>query len=84
MGRMVCNIVSYSLRVDTWRDPAGNLWEPNTSINLLAPDVMIYNNYEFIIRSIEFETDSNTQTATLNVVLPGSFSGEIPSNLPWD
>ena len=83
-GRMFGNMVSYSVRVDTWRDPAGNLWEPNKTINLLAPDAMIYNNYKFIIRSIEFETDSKTQTATLNVVLPGSFSGEIPDNLPWD
>ena len=83
-GRMFGNMVSYSIRVNTWRDPAGNLWEPNTTVNLIAPDAMIYNNYEFIIRSIEFETDSNTQTATLNVVLPGSFSGELPNNLPWD
>ena len=83
-GRMFGNMVSYSVRVDTWRDSNGNLWEPNTTINLIAPDAMIYNNYAFIIRSIEFETDSKTQTATLNIVLPGSFSGEIPNNLPWD
>jgi len=83
-GRMFGNMVSYSVRVDTWRDPAGKLWEPNTTINLLAPDAMIYNNYEFVIRSVEFETDSKAQTAVLNMVLPGSFNGVIPNNLPWD
>jgi prophage tail gpP-like protein len=83
-GRMFANMVSYSVRVATWRDPGGNLWQPNTSIKLLAPDAMVYSEYEFIIRSIQFEQDSTTQTATLNLVIPGSFSGKIPESLPWD
>lgn len=83
-SRMFGNLVSYSVRVSTWRDSAGNLWEPNTTIKLLAPDAMIYSEFEFIIRSVEFETSNTAQTATLNLVLPGSFSGEIPNNLPWD
>ena len=83
-GRMYGSMASYSVRVATWRDPNGNLWEPNTLIKLLAPDAMIYNEYEFIIRSIEFTRDRATETATLNLVIPGSFSGKIPETLPWD
>lgn len=83
-GRMYGNMASYSVRVATWRDPNGNLWVPNTSIKLLAPDAMIYKEYEFIIRSIEFSRDRATETATLNLVIPGSFSGKIPEALPWD
>lgn len=83
-GRMFGNMVSYSVRVATWRDPSGKLWEPNTAIKLLAPDAMIYKEYEFIIRSIEFSRDRATETATLNLVIPGSFSGKIPGALPWD
>lgn len=83
-GRMFGNMVSYSIRVATWRDPSGNLWEPNTPIKLLAPDAMIYKEYEFIIRSIEFSRDRATETATLNLVIPGAFSGKIPETLPWD
>tara|TARA_R110000744_G_scaffold333450_1_gene438842 strand:+ start:3866 stop:5101 length:1236 start_codon:yes stop_codon:yes gene_type:complete len=83
-GRMFGSMASYSIRVATWRDPSGNLWEPNTSIKLLAPDAMIYKEYEFIIRSIEFSRDRATETATLNLVIPGSFSGKIPEVLPWD
>lgn len=84
VGRMFGNMASYSVSVATWRDPSGNLWEPNTSITLLAPDAMIYTSYEFIIRSIEFSKDSATETATLNLMIPGSFSGKIPEVLPWD
>lgn len=83
-GRMFGNMASYSVRVATWRDPSGNLWEPNTPIKLLAPDAMIYSEYEFTIRSIEFSRDRATETATLNLVIPGSFSGKIPGALPWD
>lgn len=83
-GRMFGNMASYSVHVATWRDPSGKLWEPNTSIKLLSPDAMIYKEYEFIIRSIEFSRDRATETATLNLVIPGSFSGKVPEALPWD
>ena len=83
-GRMFGNMASYSVAVAAWRDPSGNLWEPNTSIKLTAPDAMIYNEYEFIIRSVEFNRDRSTETAVLNLVIPGSFSGKMPESLPWD
>jgi prophage tail gpP-like protein len=83
-GRMFGNAVSYTLRVDTWRDPLGKLWTPNTTLKLIAPGAMIYNEYEFIIRSISFQRERSTNTATLNLVIPGSFSGKIPEVLPWD
>lgn len=83
-GRMFGNVASYSVRMATWRDPNGNLWEPNKTLKLLAPDAMIYSEYEFVIRSVEFEQDRAIQTATLNLVMPGSFSGEVPEVLPWD
>ncbi len=83
-GRMFGNVASYSIRLDTWRDPIGNLWEPNTIIKLTAPDAMIYNPFNFVIRSIQFEKDSKTEVAILDLVIPGSFSGVVPEVLPWD
>jgi prophage tail gpP-like protein len=84
VARMFANMVSYSLTVDTWRDPAGNLWVPNTTLKLTAPDAMIYQKYEFLIRSVEREKLSNKETAVLTLVLPGVFRGEIPDSLPWE
>jgi len=83
-GRMFGNMASYSVRVATWRDPQGELWAPNTTVTLLAPDAMVYSEYEFVIRSVEFSRESKVKTATLNLVIPGSFSGQIPEALPWD
>ena len=82
-GRMFANMVSYTLELPTWRDPQGELWAPNTTVKLQAPGAMIYTSYEFVIRSVEFNR-SNSETAKLNLVLPGAFSGETPETLPWD
>ena len=84
LGRMFGNIVSYNVAVSTWRDPEGELWAPNTTIKLTAPGAMIYNPYEFLIRSVSYSKESTSETAVLNLVLPGAFSGEVPEALPWD
>lgn len=84
-GRMLANAAAYSVRVDTWRDSVSDaLWAPNTTVRLLAPDAMVYTEYEFLIRSVEFDRVENAETATLELALPGTFSGEIPEVLPWD
>lgn len=83
-GRMFANAANYTIEVATWRDPSGKLWAPNTQVNLLAPDAMIYNEYKFTIRSVEFLRDPKSETALLDLVIPGSFNGQTPSTLPWD
>lgn len=83
-GRMLANMVSYTVQVTTWRDLAGNLWKPNTTLMLTAPGAMIYSEYEFLIRSVEFRRDAGAVGATLNLVLPEAFSDKIPERMPWD
>lgn len=83
-GRMFGNMVSYKVALNTWRDPAGKLWQPNTLVNLQSNNAMIYEPYNLVIRSVEFSRDKNSLMATLDLVIPGSFSGKIPEALPWD
>ncbi len=84
VGRMYGNMVTYACKFPTWFDPFGTVWSPNTSIKLLAPGAMIYTEYEFIVRSVQLLRSADAENAIVNVVLPGSFSGEIPESLPWD
>jgi prophage tail gpP-like protein len=84
MGRMFANMLSYSVSVNTWKDPLDQLWQPNTLVKIHAPGAMIYNPYTFLIRSVVLFKGKDTERATLNVVLPGSFSGKVPGSLPWD
>lgn len=82
-GRMFGALVSYAIPISSFRDPAGKLWRPNTSIIVEAPGAMIYSPYEFIVRSVTLSKSGSGATAVLSVVLPGLFSGEIPEVLPW-
>lgn len=84
VGRMFGAAASYALRLDTLRDPSGELWKPNTTIKLTAPGAMIYSPYEFLIKSVEIEHDRASKVAALTLVMPGAYSGKIPEALPWD
>lgn len=83
-GRMFANAVAYTLNIPTWRDSEGNLWKPNTTIKITAPDAMIYSSYEFLIRRVIYRRTATQDIATLTLVIPGVFKGLIPEVLPWD
>lgn len=84
LGRMFGNMANYTVTVNTWRDSNGSLWEPNTTVELLAPSAMVYNPYRFIVRGVVLERNAQTEVATLDLVLPGAFDGKKPESLPWD
>lgn len=84
IGRMFGNMAAYSATVSTWRDVNGELWTPNTTVELMAPGAMVYSPYKFIIRSVDMTRTKNTEEATLDLVLPGAFDGTQPETLPWD
>jgi len=85
LGRMFAHVATYKVEaLPGWRDPNGNLWEPNTTIKIHAPGAMIYQPYEFLIKDVLLEQTANVQTATLEVVMPGAFSGSVPDSLPWN
>ena len=84
VGRMLASAVSYVITVPTWRDPKGQLWSPNTTLVLKAPSSFVFRDYEFLVRDVVFKSSSNQRTASLGLVLPGVFSGDLPSTRPWD
>ncbi len=84
VGRMFANMASFTIDgIPTWRDPKGNLWKPNTTVTLLAPDVMCYRETEFLVRTVKLRQFANEVSASLELCLPGAFSGQIPEVLPW-
>jgi prophage tail gpP-like protein len=85
LARMFANMASWTVDdLPTWRDPQGDLWQPNTTANVTAPSAMIYRRTELLVRSVKLFQDKGEERASMNVVLPGAFSGEMPSHLPWD
>jgi prophage tail gpP-like protein len=85
VGRMVASAATYTIEdLPTWRDPSGKLWAPNTTLTLTAPGAMIYSETELLVRHVTLKQKGDEETATLEVVLPGSFGGTLPKALPWD
>lgn len=83
MGRMFGNMISWELVVPTWRDPEGHLWEPNTTLTLLAKEAMLFERTQLLLRSVTFTQTAEAESAKLTVVLPGAFDGAVPPVLPW-
>lgn len=85
LGRMFANMATYELEdLPSWYIPDGSkLWERNTTVEVYAPNAMIYKVYEFLVRTVVFKENRNGRTTSLELALPGAFSGEIPDTLPW-
>lgn len=84
ISRMYANAVSYTLAVATWRDGKGDIWQPNTKVKVKAPNAMIYNYYDFIIRSVTLKKSKTEETALLDVMVPGSLGDDKPGKMPWE
>jgi prophage tail gpP-like protein len=86
LGRMFAQAATFTVSdLPTWRDPQGDLWAPNKTILLHAPSAMVYTEYEFLIRAVTLKQTAERLSASLELVFPGAFSGQIPQGgLPWD
>lgn len=83
LGRMIGNALTVSVEVPSWRDESGILWTPNAIVTVDAPACMIYNPTDFVIREVTLKQSADSTTASLELALPGAFSGQIPSVMPW-
>ena len=83
MGLMFANAIKYSINVQGQRDEHGLIWEPNTYINLTAPEAYINKETKFVVQNLNL-AKSDSEVTTMNLVLPESYTGEIPKRLPWD
>jgi prophage tail gpP-like protein len=85
LGRMFATMASWTIdNVPGWRDPNGALWAPNTTIMITAATAMIYRRTEMLVRSVTFSQSATSESTSFELVLPGSFSGDPPSFLPWE
>ena len=64
------------ITTDTWRDSAGNLWEPNTLVDLALPTIKIPQ-ATWLISEVSFHRDGEKGTyAILTINPPGAFIPE--------
>lgn len=76
--------VGLTATVSGWRNPAGRLWMPGEAVTVLAPGAFILRETAFIIAEATLALDSSQgRTTALRLVLPATYSGQLPEVYPW-
>jgi len=83
-GRMFADCVSYELECEDHLNKDKKVFEKGMTVCVHAPGAMIKNETNFIARNIKLKRTIKAKTTTMNLVLPGSYTGEIPEALPWE
>jgi prophage tail gpP-like protein len=83
-GRMYADCVSYSLKCDTHISENGKVFKKGMTTCIHSPSAMITRQTNFIVRNIKLLRTAEGKTAELSLVLPGSFTDDLPEALPWD
>ena len=82
-GRIFANAVKTSVEVAGWRGENGKIWLPGDFILLQAPGVYFYNETKLMIRDVALNRTASEETAGLELIFPGVYSGELPKSFPW-
>jgi prophage tail gpP-like protein len=83
-GRMFADCVNYELVCENHVNEKGEVFQKGMSVCVSAPSAMITKETTFIARTVKLARTIEGKTATLTLVLPGSYTGEIPEALPWE
>jgi prophage tail gpP-like protein len=76
--------VSVSVTLAGWRAPAGMLWAPGQIVTLKAPGAFLTQEATMAVAEATLTLDaSQGRISTLRLVLPATYSGEMPGSYPW-
>lgn len=81
-SKQLAEALSISFPVIGWYTPRGELWAPNTLVNVVAPSLHIADGFTFLVRSVEYLHETDGQTSMLQLVPPQVYTGE-PLEEPW-
>jgi len=71
--------------VSGWRAPGGEVWRPGRIVTLLAPSVYIGRESAYMIAGATLKLDAQGgRTSELRLVLPATYTGQMPGGYPWD
>jgi prophage tail gpP-like protein len=83
-GRMYAESVSYELECEDHVNSDKKVFEKGMTVCVKAPGAMIRKETNLTARNISLKRNTEGKTATLSLVLPGSYTDEIPEVLPWE
>jgi prophage tail gpP-like protein len=81
-NRTLAEMLSLPFPVSTWYSPIGQLWQPNTLVNVVSKTIGTKKGFTFLIRQVEFVFDDKGTTALLSLIPPECYTeGKIQE--PW-
>jgi prophage tail gpP-like protein len=83
-GRMFADCVNFELVCENHVNENNEVFQKGMSVCVSAPSAMITTDTTFIARNVTLARTTEGKTSTLTLVLPGSYTGEIPEALPWE
>jgi prophage tail gpP-like protein len=84
VGRMFADCMSFELECENHVNEKNEVFYKGMGVCVLSPSAMIKKETTFIARNVKLARTIEGKTATLSLVLPGSYTGEIPEALPWE
>jgi prophage tail gpP-like protein len=81
-GRMFADCVSYELECEGHVNENRELFQKGMAIRVHAPSAMIARETDFMARSVHLKRTKEGKTTSFTLVLPGSYTGELPEVLP--
>lgn len=76
--------VGISAKVSGWRTRNGSLWTPGSIVTALAPGAFIMVETPFIVSAATLSLDAQDgRTTALRLVLPATYTGQMPEVYPW-
>lgn len=82
-GRMFAELTSCEVEVATWNNDLGQVYQPGQSVFVKSEEHFITTPFQFVITSVVLQKTAGATTASLSLSLPGAYSGQIPTRLPW-
>ena len=77
--------VEVSATVAGWRTNAGQIWTPGMAVTVKAPGAYILQESVFLVAEATLTLDaSQGRTTALRLVLPATYTGDMPGRYPWD
>jgi prophage tail gpP-like protein len=83
-GRMFADCVSFELECEGHVNENNELFGKGMTVCVYAPGAMIASETNFIARNVHLKRTKEGKTTSLTLVLPGSYTGELPEAFPWE
>jgi prophage tail gpP-like protein len=80
----IARSIQVSFSVPGWRREDGQLWKKGDIVTVKAPSIYLYNETKMIVSGISYTLSESDKDVALSLILPQTYTSELPEVYPWD